>query len=126
MRRIATTPNFNIRIHDADFTFQIFIIVGCHFYSHGVVRANLRRKSSTNFQAEVVVVWKFECGNSRLPTARPQCFRPAVPPTDADITIVLETISRRIIRALRKLGYLEVDTQEVVPTGYDPASDKDP
>ena len=52
-------------------------------------------------------------------------FRPAVPSTDADITIVLEKISRRVIRALRKLGYLEVDTQEVVSTGYDPASDKD-
>ena len=55
MRRRETTPNFNLRIHDADFTFQIFIIVGCHFYSHGVVRTNLRRKSSTNFRRECVM-----------------------------------------------------------------------
>jgi hypothetical protein len=27
---------------------------------------------------------------------------------------------------LRKLGYLEADTEDVVPTGYDPASDEDP
>jgi hypothetical protein len=48
------------------------------------------------------------------------------PPTDADIATVLQTISRRVIRALRKLGYLEADTQEVVPTGYDPASNENP
>jgi len=53
-------------------------------------------------------------------------FRPAVSPTDADITTVLQKISRRVIRQLRKLGYLESGTQEVVPTGYDPASDEDP
>jgi hypothetical protein len=53
-------------------------------------------------------------------------FRPAVPPTDADITTVLQKISRRVIRVLRKLGYLESGTEDVVPTGYDPASDEDP
>jgi hypothetical protein len=30
------------------------------------------------------------------------------------------------IRHLRKLGYLESGTEDVVPTGYDPASDEDP
>jgi hypothetical protein len=44
---------------------------------------------------------------------------PAAPPTDADIATVLQTISRRVIRALRKLGYLEADTQAVGPTGDD-------
>ena len=53
-------------------------------------------------------------------------FLPADPPTDADIAAVLQTISRRVIRQLRKLGYLEADTEDVVPTGYDPASDEDP
>ena len=48
------------------------------------------------------------------------------PPTDTDIATVLQTISRRVIRQLRKLGYLEVDTEDAVPTGYDPASDEDP
>ena len=51
-------------------------------------------------------------------------FLPADPPTDADIATALQTISRRVIRALRMLGYLEADTQAVVPTGDDPlASD---
>jgi hypothetical protein len=53
-------------------------------------------------------------------------FLPADPPTDADIATVLQTISRRVIRALRKLGYLEADTQEVVPTGGDPLASDDP
>jgi hypothetical protein len=53
-------------------------------------------------------------------------FLPADPPTDTDIATVLQTISRRVIRALRTLGYLEVGTEDVVPTGYDPASDADP
>jgi hypothetical protein len=45
---------------------------------------------------------------------------------DADIATVLDKISQRVIRELRKRGYLEADTQEVVPTGYDPASDEAP
>jgi hypothetical protein len=39
---------------------------------------------------------------------------------------VLHPISQRVIRYLRKRGYLEVDTEDVVPTGYDPASNDDP
>jgi hypothetical protein len=53
-------------------------------------------------------------------------FLPAAPPTDADIATVLHKISQRVIRELRKRGYLETDTQDVVPTGYDPTSDEDP
>jgi hypothetical protein len=53
-------------------------------------------------------------------------FLPAAPPTDADIATVLQKISQRVIRELRKRGYLEAGTQDVVPTGYDPASDEDP
>jgi hypothetical protein len=53
-------------------------------------------------------------------------FRPQEPPTDAEIATVLDTISQRVIRYLRKRGYLEAGTENVVPTGYDPASDEDP
>ena len=56
---------------------------------------------------------------------RPRFLHQA-PPTDADIATVLQTISRRVIRALRRLGYLEAGTEDVVPTGYDPARDEDP
>ena len=53
-------------------------------------------------------------------------FLPQAPPTDAEIAVVLHTISQRVIRQLRTLGYLEAGTQDVVPTGYDPASDEAP
>jgi hypothetical protein len=53
-------------------------------------------------------------------------FRPQEPPTDEDIATVLDTIRQRVIRYLRKRGYLEADTEDVVPTGYDPASNEDP
>ena len=53
-------------------------------------------------------------------------FRPQEPPTDAEVAAVLQKISRRVIRQLRKLGYLEAGMEDVVPTGYDPASDEDP
>src|SRR5712692_3216366 len=42
------------------------------------------------------------------------------PPTDADIADVVQTISRRVIRKLRHLGYLEAGINDAVATGYDP------
>jgi hypothetical protein len=53
-------------------------------------------------------------------------FRPQEPPTDAEIAAVLHTISQRVMRYLRKRGYLEAGSEDVVPTGYDPARDEDP
>ena len=53
-------------------------------------------------------------------------FVQADPPTDADIAAVLHKISQRVIRQLRKLGYLEAGTEDVVPTGYDPVREDDP
>ena len=53
-------------------------------------------------------------------------FRLQEPPRDEEIAAVLQKISQRVIRHLRKRGYLEAGIQDVVPTGYDPASDEDP
>jgi hypothetical protein len=39
---------------------------------------------------------------------------------------VLDTISQRVMRSLRTRGYLEAGTEDVMPTGYDPARDDDP
>jgi len=47
-------------------------------------------------------------------------------PTDADIAAVIQKISRRVIRTLRQLGYLEAGTDDVVATGYDPLRDTAP
>src|SRR3989442_12821510 len=53
-------------------------------------------------------------------------FVKAEPPTDADIATVVQTISRRIIRTLRSLGYLEAGSDAAVATGYDPLMDDEP
>src|SRR6266446_1282841 len=42
------------------------------------------------------------------------------PPSDADMDEVVQTISRRVIRKLRHLGYLEAGSAAAVATGYDP------
>jgi hypothetical protein len=48
------------------------------------------------------------------------------PPTDADIATVIQTISRRVTRTLRCLGYLKAGTDDVVATGHDPLRDEAP
>jgi hypothetical protein len=48
------------------------------------------------------------------------------PPSDADIAAVVQKISRRVIRTLRQLGYLEAGLDAAVATGYDPLVDDAP
>ena len=50
----------------------------------------------------------------------------AQPPTDTDIAAVVQKISRRVIRTLRRLGYLETGVEPPVATGYDPLRDTAP
>src|SRR5262249_6238109 len=53
-------------------------------------------------------------------------FLQGEPPTDADIAAVLQKISRRVIRLLRRLGSLEAGMESPVATGYDPLRDTAP
>src|SRR5215470_16775937 len=53
-------------------------------------------------------------------------FVQAAPPTDTDIAEVVRKISRRVIRKLRRLGYLETGVEPPVATGYDPLRDTAP
>jgi hypothetical protein len=46
-------------------------------------------------------------------------FVTAEPSTDTDITAVVQKISHRVIRMLRRLGYLEADLDTPVATGHD-------
>src|SRR5712691_3717987 len=48
------------------------------------------------------------------------------PPTDTAIAAVVQKISRRVIRKLRHLGYLEAGGDAAVATGYDPLVDDAP
>src|SRR5262249_20075090 len=47
-------------------------------------------------------------------------FLAGAPPTDTAIAAVIQKISRRVIRSLRHLGYLEMGMEAPVATGYDP------
>src|SRR5262245_59209333 len=47
-------------------------------------------------------------------------------PTDTDIAAVVQTISRRVIRTLHRLGYLEAGMDAAAATGYDPLPDDAP
>jgi hypothetical protein len=53
-------------------------------------------------------------------------FLTGEPPSDADVAHVVQHISRRVIRTLRRLGYLEVGMEVPVATGYDPLRDTEP
>jgi hypothetical protein len=53
-------------------------------------------------------------------------FLASEPPTDGDITTILQKISRRVIRMLRRLGYLETGLDAAVATEYDPLRDHEP
>jgi hypothetical protein len=49
-----------------------------------------------------------------------------VPPSNVDTSAVLQKISHRVIRKLRRLGYLEAGIDVPVATGYDPLFDNEP
>src|SRR5215470_4441040 len=53
-------------------------------------------------------------------------FLASEPPTDCDITTILQKISRRVIRTLRRLGYLETGLGAAVATEDDPLRDHEP
>src|SRR5215470_9687654 len=53
-------------------------------------------------------------------------FLAGAPPTDPDIAAVIQKISRRVIRPLCRLGYLETGLEPPVATGYDPLRDHEP
>src|SRR5436309_4356381 len=62
----------------------------------------------------------------RADQGRTPRFVTGEPPTDADIATVVQTISHRVMRKLRQLGYLEVGLDAAVATGYDPLHDDAP
>jgi Putative transposase len=53
-------------------------------------------------------------------------FVKAEPPSNADVAHVVQNISRRVIRKLRRLGYLAAGMDVPVAAGYDPLRDNEP
>src|SRR5437870_3738717 len=62
----------------------------------------------------------------RTEAGRKPRFVTVEPPSDADIATVLQKLSHRVIRKLRRLGYLEASMDATVATGYDPLRDTAP
>jgi hypothetical protein len=62
----------------------------------------------------------------RTDEGRKPRFLAGEPPTDTDIAAMIQKISRRVIRKLRRLGYLEAGMEPPVATGYDPLRDTAP
>src|SRR5262249_2600784 len=62
----------------------------------------------------------------RADQGRTPRFLTGEPPTDTDIADVVQKISRRVMRKLRQLGYLEAGIDAAVATGYDPLLDNAP
>ncbi len=82
--------------------------------------------SSLNLNLHVHVIFLEGVYEDRSAQGLTPRFRHQEPPSDEQIAAVLHQISQRVIRYLRKQGYLEADSEDVVPTGYDPTGDEDP
>jgi Putative transposase/Transposase zinc-binding domain len=62
----------------------------------------------------------------RTDAGRKPRFLAGEPPSNTDVAEVVRKISRRVIRKLRRLGYLETGMEAPVATGYDPLRDTAP
>jgi len=82
--------------------------------------------SAINLNVHYHVVFLEGVYLDRTAQGRTPRFLPGEPPTDTDIADVVQKISRRVIRKLRQLGYLEAGLNAAVATGYDPLVDDAP
>ena len=82
--------------------------------------------SSINLNLHFHIIFLEGVYLERTDQGRTPRFLAGEPPTDADIAAVLQKISRRVIRKLRHLGYLEAGMEPPVATGYDPLRDTAP
>src|SRR5712692_769570 len=82
--------------------------------------------SAINLNVHYHVVFLEGVYLDRTDQGRTPRFLPGEPPTDTDIADVVQKISRRVIRTLRQLGYLEADVEAAVAVGDDPLRDGEP
>src|SRR6516165_882134 len=103
--------------------------------TRGCERANLQPGSVTflqRFGSALNVNLHFHCDFlegvycDRTEACRKPRFVTGEPPSDADVAAVVQKISRRVIRKLRHLGYLEAGSAAAVATGYDPLGEDEP
>jgi len=103
--------------------------------TRGFARANLQPGSVTfiqRFGSAINLNLHFHCiflegvYLDRSDQDRKPRFVTGEPPSDTDVAEVVQKISRRVIRKLRRLGYVEAGMDVPVATGYDPLLDNAP
>jgi len=103
--------------------------------TRGLARANIQPGSVTfiqHFGSAINLNIHFHCVFlegvylDRADQGRTPRFVTGEPPTDTDIADMVQKISRRVIRTLRQLGYLEAGIDAAGATGYDPLVDDAP
>jgi hypothetical protein len=92
----------------------------------GSVTLIQRFGSAIDLHLHFHVVFLEEVYLDRTDQRRTPRFLTGEPPTDTDIAAVVQKISRRVMRKLRQLGYLEAGIDAAVATGYDPLRDNAP
>jgi hypothetical protein len=100
--------------------------VARHKVQPGAVSFIQRFGGSLNLNVHFHIVFLEGVYLDRSDQGRTPRFVQAEPPSDADITRVLQKISHRVIRKLRRLGYLEAGMEAAVATGYDSLLDTAP
>jgi Putative transposase/Transposase zinc-binding domain len=131
---MAASQGLTARIHTI-----IRSTIGQYYVNKAVARGFPRAKvqpgsvtfmqrfgSALNLNFHLHVIFLEGVYLDRTDQGRKPRFVKGEPPTDADIATVIQTISRRVIRTLRRLGYLEAGTDVVVATGHDPLRDEAP
>jgi hypothetical protein len=113
--------------------------IGQYYVNQAVTRGIERQKvqpgsvtfiqrcgSAINVHVHYHVVFLEGVSLDRTAQGRPPRLLPGEAPTDTAIADVVQQISRRVIRTLRQLGYLEAGRDAAVATGYDPLVDDAP
>jgi Putative transposase/Transposase zinc-binding domain len=130
----ASSPDLTAKVHTI-----IRTTIGQYYINQAVTRGLPRDKvhpgsvtfiqrfgSALNLNVHYHLLFLEGVYLDRTDQGRPPRFLQGEPPTDTDITAVIQKISRRVIRKLRRLGYLETGLEAPVATGYDPLRDTAP
>src|SRR6266567_9243855 len=131
---MAASPELTAQVHTI-----IRSTIGQYYVNQAVTRSIPRDKVQPGsvtfiqrFGSAINVNLHFHCVFiegvylDRTAAGRKPRFVTVEPPSDADIATVLQKLSHRVIRQLRRLGYLEAGVEAAVATGYDPLLDNEP
>jgi hypothetical protein len=131
---MAASPDLTAKVHTI-----IRTTIGQYYVNQAVIRGVPRDQvqpgsvtfiqrfgSAINLNLHFHCVFMEGVYLDRTDQGRTPRFLQGEPPTDTDIAAVVQKISRRVMRKLRHLGYLEAGSDAAVATGYDPLVDDAP